>query len=171
MPAALFSHETPIQTDCAPDPDGNLDCGQTTASWHLPRVVSSGPTKEIPMRGLALGITVLVLLTSVAAAQAAATKRHSRAHPVARVSADSAQVVALTEVPGAHVRSRELEREHGRLVYSFDLTLPGRTGIEEVQVDAITGLVVSHKHETPAAEQKEQRQEARKRNRSSSSKS
>jgi hypothetical protein len=31
-----------------------------------------------------------------------------------------------------------LEREHGKLIYSFDIRVPGKPGIEEVQVSAIS---------------------------------
>jgi uncharacterized membrane protein YkoI len=58
------------------------------------------------------------------------------------------------------VVSHELEREHGRLVYSYDIRVAGRSGIEEVQVDARTGRIVSHVHETPADERREAREDA-----------
>ena len=37
--------------------------------------------------------------------------------------------------------------------------MPGKSGIEEVQVDAIKGEVISMAHESPKAERKEARQE------------
>ncbi len=42
--------------------------------------------------------------------------------------------LALAKVPGATVRSVELEREHGRLIYSFDLHVLGQSGVEEGNV-------------------------------------
>ena len=45
--------------------------------------------------------------------------------------------------------SGELEREHGTLIWSFDIAKPGTRDINEVQVDAKTGEVVSVKTETP----------------------
>src|SRR5438270_10688085 len=39
----------------------------------------------------------------------------------AKISMDSARAIALAKVPGATVESSEIEREHGRLIYSFDL--------------------------------------------------
>ncbi|HEY3586446.1 MAG TPA: PepSY domain-containing protein, partial [Myxococcaceae bacterium] len=51
----------------------------------------------------------------------------------------------------------ELEREEGRLVYSFDLAVTGKPGVEEVLIDAETGEVVSQKYETPAAEARERK--------------
>ena len=68
---------------------------------------------------------------------------------------------ALRQVTHGHVQDAEIEREHGRLVYSYDITRSGRSGVDEVLVDAKTGRVVSHTHESPAAERAEARQDAR----------
>jgi uncharacterized membrane protein YkoI len=74
----------------------------------------------------------------------------------ARLSCADARAIALHQVKAkSAVKSAELEEEHGRLVYSFDLVQPGRAGVEEVQVDARTREVVSIKHETARAESKE----------------
>ena len=53
----------------------------------------------------------------------------------------------------------ELEDENGKLIYSYELKVPGRSGIEEVNVDAKTGAVVNTEHETPASERGEAKQE------------
>jgi uncharacterized membrane protein YkoI len=66
----------------------------------------------------------------------------------AKVSCADAQKTALARVPKAKVKSAELEEEHGKLVYSFDLKQPGKPGIEEVQVDAVSGKIVSVEHES-----------------------
>jgi uncharacterized membrane protein YkoI len=57
------------------------------------------------------------------------------------------------------VRSEELEKEHGKLIYSFDIAVPGKSGVEEVNVDAITGKVVAKHHESAKDEQKEEAKE------------
>jgi hypothetical protein len=41
-------------------------------------------------------------------------------------------------------------------VYSFDIAIPGKPGIEEIIVDAGTGKVLSHKHESAKQEAAEQ---------------
>jgi hypothetical protein len=81
----------------------------------------------------------------------------------AKISMTQARATALAKVPGGRVKSSELERERGKLVYSFDIRPAQGTGIEEVQVDAITGEVVSVEHETPAGEAKERREERKER--------
>lgn len=79
----------------------------------------------------------------------------------AKIGEDSATAIALAQVPGGQVRSGELEREHGKLIYSFDIKVAGKSGIEEVNVDARDGSVVAHEHEGPRAEAREARQEAK----------
>lgn len=72
----------------------------------------------------------------------------------AKVTPEAARKTALARVPG-RIQSQELEQEHGKLVYSFDIKAPHHSGIEEVQVDALTGKVVSVQHEHPKAEARE----------------
>ena len=80
----------------------------------------------------------------------------------AKISKESATAIALARIPGATVQSAEIEREHGRLIWSFDLKRAGRAGIDEVNVNAITGKVVGKtQHEMPKSEKKEAKQEAK----------
>ena len=80
----------------------------------------------------------------------------------ARISKDSATAIARARVPGATVASAEIEREHGRLIWSFDMKTAGKAGIDEVNVNALTGKVVGKmQHETPKTEKKEAKQEAK----------
>jgi uncharacterized membrane protein YkoI len=61
----------------------------------------------------------------------------------AKISKEQAQQTALAKMPGGTVKEGELEKEKGKLIWSFDLTTPGSKGITEVNVDALTGDVVS----------------------------
>ena len=109
--------------------------------------------------------------TAKPAAQATTTaKKHKRAkkeesqatlQAEAKVSEATARATALAQVPNGTVKSSELEREKGKLIYSFDITVPGKTGIEEVNVNAIDGSVVGKEHETPKSEKKEAAAEAK----------
>ena len=92
-------------------------------------------------------LTLAVLLGSAALTGCATA--------VAKLSRAEAQVIALAKVPGGTVKEGELEKEHGRLIWSFDIATPGTANITEIQVDAQTGEVVSQEIETPAAERKE----------------
>lgn len=73
----------------------------------------------------------------------------------AKITEAAARQTALAKVPGGKVTESELEKEDGKLVWSFDIKVAGKSGIEEVQVDAITGEVVAVEHESPEDEKKE----------------
>ena len=79
----------------------------------------------------------------------------------AKVKEADAVAIAMKEVPNGKIQSGEIEREGGKLIYSFDIKVPGKSGIEEVNVDAMTGGLVAHEHETPKAEKKEAAMEAK----------
>lgn len=100
----------------------------------------------------------------------ASPKRHRRAakkeseadlQKAAKISEADARATALKQVPNGTVKSVELERENGKLIYSYDITVPGKSGIEEVNVNAIDGSVVAKSHETPKAEKAEAKKEAK----------
>lgn len=67
-----------------------------------------------------------------------------------RVPYDRAEITALKLVPGGAVVTGELGRERGRLVWLFDVSIPGSRNVREIQVDARTGAVVSDTLELPA---------------------
>jgi uncharacterized membrane protein YkoI len=73
----------------------------------------------------------------------------------AKISEADAVATARKRVPKGAIQAVELEREKGKLMYSFDMKIPGKSGIEEVNVDAISGKVLSVAHETAATEAKE----------------
>jgi uncharacterized membrane protein YkoI len=121
------------------------------------------------------GITIVAAMTAIAftapsafaqatkaATPAATTAKHETAAQLkkeAKVTEKAARATALAQVPGGKVRKHELERENGKLVYSFDIATKGKAGIDEVQIDAMDGSVVSNKHETPAMEKAEAKAE------------
>lgn len=112
---------------------------------------------------------IAAVLVSLAAASAGAqqaktakiSKEEAALRATAKVSEDSARAIALRAVPGATVQSGEIEKEEGKLIWSFDLKVAGKKGIEEVQVDAITGKIVGREHESDAKEAKEAKDEAK----------
>ena len=73
----------------------------------------------------------------------------------ARISKAQAEKTALDKVPGGTIQSGELEREHGKLVWSFDIAMNSTSNVTEVQVDAKSGKIVSVKTETAADQAKE----------------
>ncbi len=102
---------------------------------------------------------VLLLIATVGAV--AAQKKSSQAdlQKQAKVTKAQATTTALERVPNGKVKEAELENEHGKLVWSFDIATPGSKDITEVQVDAMDGGVVSEEKESPKAEKAEKKVE------------
>jgi len=73
-----------------------------------------------------------------------------------QLSMKQAKRVALARQSG-QIESAELEKEHGRLIYSFDIESNHK--VHEVNVDASTGKIVEDTVESAAAEANEQRHE------------
>ena len=88
-----------------------------------------------------------------ASAQASPLKpRYTREVPAAllakvKVSEDSSLKLAKAKVPNGTVKGVELENDKGKLVWSWEFTVPGQRGITEVDVDATTGAVGAVEHE------------------------
>ena len=73
----------------------------------------------------------------------------------ARINYDTAKSTALARVPGGRVVDGELEREHGRLIWSFDIAVPGTRNIREIHVSALTGHILSVTTETTTDQTRE----------------
>lgn len=73
----------------------------------------------------------------------------------AKIARADAQQIALQQVSNGTVKEAEIEKEHGRLIWSFDIAVPDSPNIKEVAVDAITGQVVSVETETPKQQAEE----------------
>ena len=86
----------------------------------------------------------------------------SRPEANATVSKADAVKLALAKVPNGTIQESELETEHGKLVWSFDIAAPGASDITEVQVDAKTGEIVSVEKETPAQQKAEKQADEKK---------
>ncbi len=100
-----------------------------------------------------------IALTTFAALLALALSVNTFAKPKAKITKAQAQAIALQRASG-RVEDGELEKEHGKWVYSFDIRNAKGT-ITEVQVEAYTGKIVSVVEENAAAEAKEKAQEAK----------
>jgi uncharacterized membrane protein YkoI len=67
----------------------------------------------------------------------------------AKITQAEAEKTALAKVPSGKIKTAELEKEHGKLIWSFDISMPKSKNITEIQVDAKTGKIVSTQTETP----------------------
>jgi uncharacterized membrane protein YkoI len=99
--------------------------------------------------------TLLVIIGSVMLATASFAADDPKLVSEAKIKETEARATALAQIKNGTVRSEELEREHGHLIYSYDIEVPGKSGIDEVNVDAMTGKVIAKTHEGPKAERRE----------------
>jgi uncharacterized membrane protein YkoI len=105
-------------------------------------------------RTLRFALALSALLPAVAVAQASTkpvkvTEDKPGLLKRAKISPDSATKLATAAVPNGRVTAGEIEEEDGKLIYSFDLKVPGKSGIEEIHIDPATGAVVGREHENP----------------------
>jgi uncharacterized membrane protein YkoI len=102
-----------------------------------------------------------------AAHKAALTARHKKVETQADLQKEAkmkmadARALAQKTVPTGKIASGEIEREGGKLIYSFDMKSPGKSGIDEVNIDAMTGTLISNQHETPKDEKAEAKADAK----------
>jgi hypothetical protein len=120
-------------------------------------------TRTLLACGIAAGISVFAATAS--SAQQGTKPTYKRDVPArlareAKIPEDSAVAVARAKVPNGTVSSLELEREDGHLMYSMDVKVPGKSGIEEVNVNAVDGSLIAVEHESAATEAKEAKTEA-----------
>ena len=95
---------------------------------------------------------LLALLILVGWAGGQSKSSQAALSKAAKITMAQAQKAALTKEAGK-IQSKEIEREKGRLIYSFDIKMAD--GIHEVNIDAMTGEVVEDTVESAAAEAKE----------------
>lgn len=74
----------------------------------------------------------------------------------AKVTPEAATAAAQAKVPKGKIIAAEIEEEDGKLIYSFEIKTKGKSGIDEVNIDALTGAVLGVQHETPRDEAREE---------------
>lgn len=94
-----------------------------------------------------------------AAAVAVSTFGATTAATKPKITMQQARAIALKKAPGK-IKSEELENEHGKLIYSFDIATSAKA-ITEVNVDAMNGKIVAVQQENAAKEAAEKKQEAK----------
>jgi uncharacterized membrane protein YkoI len=115
------------------------------------------------LTSFAAAVAALIIIAVPAAHAQASYKRDmpDSLKAKAKITEEAAAKTALAKVANGAIESVELERENGKLLYSYDIKVPGKKGIEEVHVDAMTGKFLSKEHEDAAAEKKEAADEAK----------
>src|SRR5438105_15960779 len=100
--------------------------------------------KRIRMFSLTFGIVL-----GFAAATFAAQPSEAELVKQAKITKAEAEQIGLAKVSRGIVKSAEIEKEKGHLVWSFDIAQPGIRDITEILVDAITGKIISNRIELP----------------------
>jgi uncharacterized membrane protein YkoI len=95
------------------------------------------------------------LLAGCASEKSEHHNQQARLAAHAKIAKVDAEKTALAQVPNGVVKESEIEKEHGKLIWSFDIATPDSKDITEVGVDAISGKVISVDKETPEQEAKE----------------
>jgi N-methylhydantoinase A/oxoprolinase/acetone carboxylase beta subunit len=133
----------------------NSFSGYAWLDWTL-----EAEMKKSLMRAMAAGFLAIGMCAAVGA-QAPAPKKSkipAALKKEAKISVEDARAAALKKVPG-EIQEEELEKENGKLVYSFDIRGTGQKDITEVQVSATDGSIVSVEKENAASEAKEKKQD------------
>jgi hypothetical protein len=68
----------------------------------------------------------------------------------AKLTVVQAEKIAGSKVENAKLKYVEIKKQHETVVWSFDFTKPNTKNLDEVQVDANTGTIVSSTTLTPA---------------------
>ena len=107
------------------------------------------------MKLIKASIIALALVASLIPFNLWAQQSQAELLKQARVTKHQAKKIALVRVKGGTIKSAELEKENGVLIWSFDVAQPGKKDVTEVWVDATTGKITRVDVETPITERKE----------------
>jgi len=104
-------------------------------------------------KNIAIAVSLFALVNTTGFLSAGVAK--GKLLKQASVTRSEAERIALSQVQDGRIVTMELEKEHGRLIWSLDIARPKTKNITELQVDAKSGRIVSTKIETPGDEKKE----------------
>jgi uncharacterized membrane protein YkoI len=114
--------------------------------------------QTIPMKSKTLITAFVTLIAALGfGVLQAKEKDQAKLAATAKVTKEQAEKTALEKVPNGTIKEAELENEKGKLIWSFDIAKPGTTDTTEVNVDAISGAIVSVEVETAKDEAKEEK--------------
>ena len=82
------------------------------------------------------GMLAAVLVALGVSGCATEKQEQAKLQAQAKISKEQAQQTALAKVPNGTVKDGELEKEKGKLIWSFDITVPDSKDIKEVAEDA-----------------------------------
>ncbi len=113
---------------------------------------------KVSYRGLMS--TVLLVSALGFAADATVKEEAPGLFKRAKITAQAAMTTAHAKVPNATIAKAILEEHKGVLHYTFEMKVEGKAGTEEVQVDALSGQILSMSrepaHDTPKDKKSEE---------------
>ena len=118
--------------------------------------------KTMKTKNIICSLLTVGLLVAVVAGCATEQQKQAKLAAQAKISRAVAEQTALARVPGGTIKEGELEKEGGKLVWSFDIATAGSKDITEILVDAKTGAIVSEEKESPEQQAKEKKQDGKK---------
>jgi uncharacterized membrane protein YkoI len=97
------------------------------------------------MKNNLIPVGMLAAALVIAGATGCTTEKQKQAElqAEAKISKEQALATAQAKVPNGKITDSELEKEKGRLIWSFDMSTPDSKDTTEVNVDAISGDVVN----------------------------
>jgi uncharacterized membrane protein YkoI len=104
---------------------------------------------------LQIALSLVFVIGFTLSVSVAAEESEAELKAQAKITQEEAAKTAIAKVPDGKIKAAELEKEHGKLIWSFDISMPKSKNIAEIQVDAKTGKIVSTKFETPRDQAKE----------------
>jgi len=136
-------------------------CGSMVEGEELGLNPKAYPKTSMKLKAVSSCLFTCVLAIGLLNAPLLAKDKESKLGAKAKISKKVAKKIALAKVPQGKIKEAELEEENGKLVWSFDIATPHSKDITEVQVNAVTGEIVSVDKETPADQKKEKKKEAK----------
>ncbi len=125
-----------------------------TDRWRqLNTSVSNG--SKVRMKRIRMFSLTLAMVFGFVAASFAAQSSEAELMKHSKITKAEAGQIALAKVPRGIVKNAEIEKEKGRIVWSFDIARPGTNDITEILVDAKTGKIISTQIESPRDQAKE----------------
>ncbi len=102
------------------------------------------------MKNKLIPVGMLAAALVMAGATGCTTEKQKQAElqAEAKITKEQALTTAQAKVPNGKITDSELEKEKGRLIWSFDMSTSDSKDTTEVNVDAISGELVNVENES-----------------------
>ena len=110
------------------------------------------------LKGIA-AVVVAVALGGLVSSTLIAKDNQKDLEAKAKISRADAEKTALAKFPGGTIKEGEIEDEDGKLIWSFDIKTAASDKLEEVEIDAATGAILTKADGKEEDQDKEQGKE------------